>query len=153
AGAAGAVPHRDAAGAERRRGGPGGAAGAGAGASAAARAPRLPVFGRATVGAARRGGVGGRAAAPVPVIDPGRVLARGRRGRHNGAVVTNRRFAMSSPLRADRELLVGVRALQQGAISQDDLLAALRDWVEDTSRPLAEVLVRQQRLTPQRRRD
>jgi serine/threonine-protein kinase len=42
---------------------------------------------------------------------------------------------------ADRDLLFGLLALQNGLIDQDQLLAAFRDWTRDRTRPLAEILV------------
>jgi serine/threonine protein kinase/tetratricopeptide (TPR) repeat protein len=42
---------------------------------------------------------------------------------------------------ADRNLLFGLLALQNGLIDQDQLLTAFRAWTRDKSRPLAELLV------------
>lgn len=47
-----------------------------------------------------------------------------------------------------RELLFGVLALQLNVISRDAFLAGLRAWVEDRSRPLAQILVEQGTLMP-----
>ncbi|QDV32309.1 serine/threonine-protein kinase [Tautonia plasticadhaerens] len=42
---------------------------------------------------------------------------------------------------ADRDLVFGLLALQNGLIDQDELLAAFRAWTRDRSRPLADHLV------------
>ena len=45
------------------------------------------------------------------------------------------------PDAADRDLLFGLVALQNGLIDQDQLVAAFRAWTCDKARPLAEHLV------------
>lgn len=42
--------------------------------------------------------------------------------------------------RAERELLLGILALQNSFVSQDQLLTAFREWTADKSVPLAEIL-------------
>jgi hypothetical protein len=41
---------------------------------------------------------------------------------------------------ADRDLLLGLLALQDGLIDQDHLVAAFRAWTRDRTRPLADYL-------------
>ena len=47
---------------------------------------------------------------------------------------------MPAPLH-DRNLLVGMLALQMDFISRDQLIAALHDWVLDKARPLEDLLL------------
>ena len=42
---------------------------------------------------------------------------------------------------ADRDLLFGLLALQNGLIDQDQLVAAFQAWTRDKARPLADHLV------------
>ena len=46
---------------------------------------------------------------------------------------------------ADRNLLVGIVAVQNGFISRDDLIAAMNDWVLEKRTPLENILRRQRR--------
>ncbi len=46
-----------------------------------------------------------------------------------------------SPVDSDRNLLLGLLALQTGLVDQGALLAAFADWVRDKSRPLADHLI------------
>src|SRR5262249_41630656 len=46
-------------------------------------------------------------------------------------------------LDAERNLLFGLLALQNGLIDQDQLVAAFRAWTRDKARPMAEVLTGQ----------
>ena len=57
---------------------------------------------------------------------------------------------MATP-NADRNLLFGILALQMDFISRDALIAAMHAWVLDKARPLAEILVVQKALAPNRR--
>src|SRR6516225_691416 len=52
---------------------------------------------------------------------------------------------------ADRDLLFGLLALQNGLIDQDQLVAAFRAWTRDRSRPLAEYLAARGDLDPDQR--
>jgi hypothetical protein len=52
---------------------------------------------------------------------------------------------------SDRNLLFGILALQLDFISRDQLVAAMHAWVLVKGRPLADVLVDQKALDPQRR--
>ena len=49
---------------------------------------------------------------------------------------------------ADRNLLFGVLAIQMDFITRDQLLSAMNAWVFDKARPLGELLLRQQALSP-----
>ena len=49
---------------------------------------------------------------------------------------------MSGPS-SDRNLLLGILALQMDFISRDALIEAMHDWTLDKSRSLSEILVRQ----------
>ena len=55
---------------------------------------------------------------------------------------------------ADRDLLFGLLALQNGLIDQGQLVAAFQAWTRDKARPLADHLVgpRRPRRRPARRR-
>ena len=44
---------------------------------------------------------------------------------------------------ANRDLIIGLLALQNGMIDQDVLVLAFRSWTRDKSRPIAEILVAQ----------
>jgi serine/threonine-protein kinase len=48
---------------------------------------------------------------------------------------------------ADRNLLFGILALQNGLIEQADLVAAFQSWSKERSRPMAQVLVERRALT------
>src|SRR5689334_20072040 len=48
---------------------------------------------------------------------------------------------------ADRDLLFGILALQNGLVEQADLIAAFQSWSKDRSRPLAQVLVDRKAIT------
>ena len=52
---------------------------------------------------------------------------------------------------ADRDLLFGLLALQNGLIDQDQLVAAFRGWTRDRSRPLADYLTARGDLDPDQR--
>jgi eukaryotic-like serine/threonine-protein kinase len=52
---------------------------------------------------------------------------------------------------ADRDLLFGILALQNGLVDQADLIAAFQTWSKDKSGPLALVLVNRGSLTEERR--
>jgi hypothetical protein len=54
-------------------------------------------------------------------------------------VAVDRSFPMA--ISADRNLLFGLRALQNGLIDQDQLVAAFRVWSRDQSRGIAAYLV------------
>ena len=48
---------------------------------------------------------------------------------------------------ADRNLLFGIFAWQNGLISEEQLLAAMKDWTFNKERRLGEILVEQKALT------
>jgi serine/threonine-protein kinase len=54
---------------------------------------------------------------------------------------------------ADRDLLLGVLALQGDFLGRDQLRAALESWLHDRNKPLGQVLRDQGQLTPERRRE
>ncbi len=49
----------------------------------------------------------------------------------------------------DRNLLIGVLALQMDFVSQDQLVEAMKRWVDDKQRPLGELLIDVSALTPE----
>lgn len=49
----------------------------------------------------------------------------------------------------DRNLLFGVLALQMDFVSQDQLVEAMKRWVDDKQRPLGELLIDVSALTPE----
>src|SRR5262249_7396498 len=51
---------------------------------------------------------------------------------------------------ADRNLLLGILALQMDFIDRDSLVAGMNAWVLDKSKSLGDILVRQQTLSPKR---
>jgi serine/threonine protein kinase/tetratricopeptide (TPR) repeat protein len=57
---------------------------------------------------------------------------------------------MAAPA-AERDLLFGLLALQNGLIDQDQLVAAFRGWTRDRSRPLADYLAAHGDLDPEQR--
>jgi hypothetical protein len=48
---------------------------------------------------------------------------------------------------ADRNLLLGIAALQNGFIKRDDLIAAMNDWVLEKRTPLEDILRRRGALS------
>jgi serine/threonine-protein kinase len=53
---------------------------------------------------------------------------------------------------ADRNLLYGMLALQMNFVGRDDLLAAMQAWVFAKTKPLGQILIEQDKLTPDTRR-
>src|SRR5277367_6479324 len=49
---------------------------------------------------------------------------------------------------SDRNLLLGIVALQMDFISRDELIAAMHDWTLDKARSLSEILVKNGALDP-----
>ncbi len=54
---------------------------------------------------------------------------------------------MGVKVEADRDLLFGILALQNGLIEQADLIAAFQCWTKERSRPMARILVERGALT------
>ena len=52
---------------------------------------------------------------------------------------------------ADRNLLIGILALQMDFVSRDALIAAMHAWVLDKARPLGDILAEQGALKPEHR--
>ena len=48
---------------------------------------------------------------------------------------------MGAKVEADRDLLFGILALQNGLIEQADLIAAFQCWTKERSRRMARILV------------
>src|SRR3979411_1430232 len=69
--------------------------------------------------------------------------------RHAGEDILPRSFPMTSA--ADRHLLFGLLALQNGIIDQVQLVAAFQAWTLDKSRSLADHLEARGDLTPAKR--
>src|SRR5262245_27398918 len=57
------------------------------------------------------------------------------------------------PSTADRDLLLGVLAVQGDFLSRDQVRAGLESWLHDRSKPLGQVLRDQGQLTPERRQE
>jgi serine/threonine-protein kinase len=55
---------------------------------------------------------------------------------------------MGAQVEAERDLLFGILALQNGLIEQADLIAAFQIWTKERSRPMAQVLVERGSLSP-----
>src|SRR5947207_15113998 len=51
---------------------------------------------------------------------------------------------------ADRNLLFGILAVQMNFVPRDALIAAMHAWVLERSKPLGQILVEQQALSPSR---
>jgi hypothetical protein len=62
-----------------------------------------------------------------------------------------RRSNPPMPQRADRNLLLGILALQTDFITRDDLIAAMNAWALEKHRPLEDVLVDRGALAPAHR--
>src|SRR6185312_10833738 len=80
-----------------------------------------------------------------------RVLAREvplRLPAHRHHVLLNRGPPMGARVEAERDLLFGILALQNGLIEQADLIAAFQVWTKERSCPMAQVLVERGSLSP-----
>ena len=52
---------------------------------------------------------------------------------------------------SDRNLLFGILAVQMDFVGRDALIVAMHAWVLEKSKPLSQILVEQQALSPSRR--
>jgi eukaryotic-like serine/threonine-protein kinase len=58
---------------------------------------------------------------------------------------------MGAKVEADRDLIFGILALQNGLIDQADLIAGFQCWTKERSRPLARILVERRALSQEGR--
>src|SRR5262249_45763407 len=67
---------------------------------------------------------------------------------HRHQVLFYRGPPMGAQVEAERDLLFGILALQNGLIEQADLIAAFQVWTKERSSPMAQVLVERGSLSP-----